>query len=233
MLNTAYEIMDEVLVRAGVTSTTTGLYTDTILRDWVAMAHRWGASRHKWPFTEGRVSTTYASSEENQYPEGWKPDSIRILTVGDKRFRKLNYLDYQQFREERPDDTARVFSDFGLTYFVNPNADVSGTTVLYGQYVPIDLDMTDSTATTIFSNRDEDGNEALVEEVLCYAKRREKKMDESAVHHQRAMELLDGIWKRITDEQYAYQTKDRGMFEYFDVLDGSFEDQFIRRDRFF
>lgn len=233
MLNTNYEIIDEVLVRAGVTSTATGLYTDTILRDWSNIAHRWASSYHKWPFTEGRVSTTYTATEETPFPEGWKPDSIRLLTIGGERLRKLTYADYQRFKEESPTGTDRVFTDYGLTLFVNTLSDVSGTAVLYGQYTPTRIDTTDDTATTVFSNRDEDGNEAIVEEMLSYAKKREKKLDEAAVHHNQALELLEGMWKRITDEQYAYHSKDRGMFEWFDVLEGADTDGLIHRDRWY
>ena len=235
MLNTAYDIIDEVLVRGNVSSTsvTGALYTDTILRDWVDTAHRWVAGYRKWPFTEGRVSTTYAATEETPYPEGWKPDSIRLLTVGGKRFRKLTFQDYQRYKEEQTTGQDPVFSDFGFTLFLNVNASVSGTMIVYGQYTPTSIDVTDNTATTVFSNRDEDGNEAMVEEMLSYAMKREKKMDEALTHHNRAVALLEGIWKRFTDEQFGYQTKDRGMFEYFDVLNGASQDDLIRRDRFY
>lgn len=234
-LKTTYEIMDEVLVRANVTTTaaTRGLYTDTILRDWVDQAHQWAAAYKKWPVTEGRISTTWTGTEINDYPEGWKPDSIRYMTVGGDRMQKLNFADYQMFRENTPDSEDRVFSDFGLSYYVNPNADVSGTTWFYGQYLPRAFDMTDETETTVFSNRLDEANEAIVEEILKYAKLREKKPDEASVHHQRAIEVLETLWKKIQDEQFGYQTKNRGMYEYFDVLEGELHDRLIRRDQWY
>jgi len=234
MLNTTYEILDEILVRAGTSSTTAtgGLYTDTILKSWVTTAHRWAASYKKWTFTEGRVSTTYVQ-EESGYPEGWRPDSIRYLTVGDKRFSKVAFEDYQRYKENSPNGQDRIFSDYGLTYYINPTASLSGTVVLYGQYTPAALDMTDNTALTVFSGREEDCNAAIVEEVLSYAKKREKKLDESAIHHKNATDLLEAVWKRLTDEQFGYHMKDRGMFEYIDVLAGGDFSDPIHRDRWY
>lgn len=235
MLNTAYDVIAEVLVRGNVstTSASDALYTDTVLRDWVDMAHRWAASFRKWPLTEGRQSTTWTGSEEVPYPEGYKPDSIRYLTVGGDRMQKVSFEDYQRYKEDFPTGTDRIYSDYASLLYLNVNADVSGSLTMYGQYVPAAIDVTDDTAKTVFSDREEDGNEAMVEEMLRYAKLREKKPDEAAIHHQRAVDLLEGIWKRFADEQFGYHTKDRGMFEYFDVLEGQKSDDFIRRDRFF
>src|SRR5687767_14236959 len=112
MLRTAYDVIDQVLVRAGTSSTATGLYTDAVLRDWVDDAHRWTAGYKKWPFTEGRVSTTYSGAEETNYPEGWRPDSIRLLQIGGKRYQKLNFEDYQIFKEEQSSNDDRVYTDF-------------------------------------------------------------------------------------------------------------------------
>lgn len=232
-LSTIYDILGEVVVRGNISTTTTssGLYTDTILKGWLDPAHRWAAAFHKWPFTEGRVSTTY-STEENPYPEGWKSDSIRLLQVGGKRYQKLNFYDYQAFREDSPDSDDRVFSDFGLTYFVNPNQ-ASGTTTVYGQYTPSAFDTTDNTATTVFSSNEPEANEAIVEEMLSYAKRREKNLNESQVHHNRAIEILESVWKRYGDEQFGYQTKNRGNFKRLNVMYGVLDDELLKRDQFY
>lgn len=230
------EIINDILVQLGV-STTVAFYTDTILEDWTDKAHKWAAGYKKWPFTEGRISTTYVADSATEvgfnYPEGWKPDSIRLLQVGGKRFKKTNFYKYQEFRENYSSDTEKIFSDNGNLYFINPNADVSGTTTLWGQYTPATLAETDNTITTVFSNAAEEGNEAIVEEVMSYAKKKEKKLAEAFKHHERATEILTEIWERIKDEQAMYQTvNDDGMFERFDVLRGSFQED-IKRDRWF
>ena len=228
MIENVGDFIDEVLVELSA-STTSGYYSDTIIKDWIKQGHSFATSYRKWPMTEGRVSTTYASTEEWSF-EGYKPDSFRIMTVGGKRLQKLNFEDYQIFKEERPDSNDRVFTDFGGLVYINPNIDASGTLVAYGQYNPV-LDTTDLTATTVFTNWDIEGNRAILHEMLSYAYFREREFNQSEVHHKRAIELLDGVYDRINKEQYAYQTKDRGMFERFDVLKGGMNEELIKRDQ--
>lgn len=235
MLNTLGDIQDEFLVRGNIT-TTSGFYTDTIINDWTRIAHDWAVAFHKWPFTEGRSSTTYSSATNDigdvalAYPEGWKADSIRLLQVGGKRLQKITLEDYQIFREEQSSSSDKVFSDFGLEYYINPKADVSGTVVALGQYTPA-IDVTDNSATTVFSLAGNEGNEAIVNEMLSYSNVKEKKANEATYFHQKAMEILEGIWKRYEGEQYGYQTKDRGMWKRIDIISGNPLTDF-KRDQF-
>ena len=241
MLNTQGDIKNDVLVQ-GQISTTIAFFTDTILNTWISKAHTWASARHKWPFTEGRVSTTYASlsTQEDGYlvgefPEGWKSDSIRLLTIDGKEVGKRNFYEFRTFLENNSSNNKRIFSDFGRRYFINPSIDLSGTVTVWGQYTPAPLDGTiaDATNYTVFSNNEEEGNEAIVEEVLSYVKKRESKLQESIAHHQRAVEILEEIWQRIKDEQYAYQTEDNdGMFKRIDVLGGALRDDLFKRDQF-
>lgn len=227
-LNNSVDIKDDIVRKLGV-ATTSAFYTDTILNGWIQEAGRWATAYKKWPFAEGRVSTTYSSVEEWSF-EGYKADSFRIVTVGGKLLTKINFEDYLIMREERPTADDRVFSDFNRTMFINPNADVSGTLIAYGHLNPVDIDMTGGT--TLFSNFDEEGNEAIVEEVLNYANVREKKLKEAQFHHQRAELILEGLWKRVQDEQFNYKTHNRGMFKRFDVLQGAEVSDLIKRDQF-
>lgn len=224
MLNTVNDIITEVLVRNNRT-TTDSFITDTYLQGWVKDASNWATSFHKWPFTEARdQSTTWSGTEEINYSTfnfKYRSDSIRQMQIGGKRMKKLNFEDYQIFREAEPTATDRVFSDYARVLFINPYADVSGSLAVFGQSMP-NLDTTDYTATTIFSTYDEEGNEAIVEKVSSYLKRREHLTQEAELHDQRASAKLEEIWKRIQDEQAMYQTHpDRGgMWERIDVLGG-------------
>jgi hypothetical protein len=239
MLNNLGDIETDVLVKMQ-TSTTIGFYTEAILDEWINIAYRWATGQKKWPFTEGRISTTYASLTTDdagelvgEYPEGWKHDSIRLLQIGGKRMQKLSFEDYMIYREEQSSGEDKVYTDFSGRYYVNPNADVSGTILAWGQYTPNILDTTDKSALTVFSNRDEDGNEAIVEEVLSYAKKREKNFTESLAHHQKAVAILELMWQRIAQEQFAYHTKDRGIFKRVDILAGAAHDEVFKRDQFY
>ena len=225
------DIKNEVLVRLG-TSTTMAFYTYTILTDWFTLAHKWATSYKKWPYTEGKESTTFASSsEEYAYPEGWRPDSIRLLQVGGKRLQKTNFEDYQIFREENSSSQDRVFSDYRDRYFINPNIDVGGTITVWGQYQPY-WDKTDEDFKTIFTNVDEDGNEAIIQRMLSFAMEKEKKAQESLNFLQKGMKLLDEMWKRIQDEKFGYHAKNRGIWADFDVIGGDLNDNLNNINQF-
>ena len=237
MITTVGEIKNEALQRHGVT-TTAAFYTDTIMDDFIKSAHRIATSFKKWPFTEGRVSTTFAAgtgTDSDEYIfEGYKSDSFRILTIGGKRHKKLNFEDYLIFREERPQSDSRVYSDYGRLVYINPNTDASGTMTAYGQFVPIDPDTTDPSSTTVFSESEAEGNEAIIELVLSFMNLRERKADKAKFHKENAATILDSIQGLIEDEGFNYQTdKTRGgMWERFDVVNGGLIDDIFNRNQF-
>lgn len=242
MLKTGGDILNAVIVRGNI-ATTSAYYSDAVLQANVQDAYMWAAAFKKWAFTEGRQATTFASlvtnaegDLEGSYPEGWRTDSIRFLIIGSKRVQKINFEDFRIFRENTPSGNDRIFADLGRLYFVNPQIDLSGTVTAYGQFTPIKLDLTDgisSTAETVFSNNEEEGNEAIVLEALSYCKMKEKKsVGEAEYLHKRAEAILNQIWNRVNGEQFAYQTKNRGMFERFDVLKGERYSDVIKRDQF-
>lgn len=234
MLNTFDDIKTEFLVRLHG-NTGFSWFTDTIINDWINQAHRFSAGYKKWPFTEGKVSTTYAADSNDVglgYPEGWKTDSIRILQVGGKRFQKVNIYDYLAYREDYSNGEDKIYSDYSRSYYVNPNADVSGSTVLWGQYIPAALDTTNVNATTVFSGAEEEGNYAIIELMMSYFAMRDDNSEQSEFHFKRAIGILDEIWKNIQSEQFGYHTKDRGMFKRINVLEGTRQDELLRRDQF-
>lgn len=253
------DIIKDFLARMNQSSTS-AFYTDDILTNWCSNANQWAAARYKWPMTEGRYSTTSASLGTNEdgfttltYPEGFRADSIRLLTIGGKRFDKKIFIKFQGFLQDNPADTSDIYSDFFRTIVINPNAkDLSGTVVAWGQVniPPLATDTVgsvtgtigpDPTALTIFSGTEEDGNEAIVQKMMAYAYMRErspvglqrgKLVSASALHDQNASGILDAIWKRIQDEQAMYQTtRSDSMFERFDVVGGVLEEDAFRRDQ--
>lgn len=232
MISTYNDISTDFIRKLGI-STTSAYYSDAIIGSWAQQATRFATSYKKWPHTEGRVSTTFASTEEWSF-EGYKADTFRLLQIDSKRLNKLNFEDYQIFREEDSSGSDRVYTDFGRLVFINPNIDLSGTLTAYGQYTPVDIDITDLTATTVFSGKDEEANEAIVQEMISYAKTREKKSTEAEFFHKRALAILDGLWQRIQDEGYGYQTHRTrgGMFKRINVIDSGVEDDKIKRDQF-
>ncbi len=230
-LQTFGDITKEIATRLSV-STTAAYYTDDIIKTFALAGYKRAVGYKKWPFTQGKETTTFTGSEEYSYPEAWKSNSIRLLQVGGKRLQKKNFEDYQIFREEEPSSGELIFANYGRRYFINPNINTSGTIVVWGQYVPA-LDASLPAATTPFTESEEAGNDAIVEIALSYAMTREKKESESILHLKKAQAILDEIWTNIKDEQFDNQSTNRGMFKRFDVLHGALEDELIKRDQFF
>lgn len=218
------EIKTEILVRSGK-DTTSAWTSEAFLNDWINQSHRWAAGYKPWPFTEGRTSTTYTSTEEWSF-EGYKADSFRLVQVGGSRLKKLNFNDYQLFKEENPTGNDRVFSDFGQLMFINPNLDLSGTLTAWGQFMPAYIPDGDGATAddldTVFSPMGDEGNEAIISDVLAKLANRDGKRDDALVHKKNAIDALLSLWKRIEDEQAMYQTSDErgGMFDRINVLWG-------------
>lgn len=235
MLNVG-DIITELLVRNNRT-TTDGFITDTTLRNWFTNANNYCTTFKKWPYSEVRdKSYAWTGAEEVDYSVftvDYKADAIRIMKIGENRLEKMNFEDYLTFREERPSATDRVFSDFGRVLFVNPYADVSGTMSVFGQYTA-KVDATDLTANTVFSPYDDEGNEAIIEKMTAYLKRREHLPDEAELHDGRADQKLTQLWEKVQSEQYKYKTgKDTdGMFSFFDVIEGGYRDDLYNTNQF-
>ena len=237
MIKTYSEIRTDVLDKAGI-NTTSAFYTQDMINNWIQQAHRWATSYKKWVHTEGRVTTTFtagsgAGSDEWNF-EGLKADSIRIMKIGDDVFEKINFEDYLIFRDEEPDGSDNVYTDFGRIVFINPNTEASGTLTVYAQYTPLDIDVTDESAETVFSNTEQEGNEAIVEKVLSFIKKRERKEAEAQTHEANAIRILESLKGVIDDEQYAYKTHDArgGMWKRVNILGGALQDELFNRDQF-
>lgn len=226
------DILTEVLVRNSI-STADGYITDSTLQGWLKDAAIYCASYKKWPFTEGRVTTTYVSNEEWNF-EGYKADSFRMMLIGGKRLTKLNFEDYLTFREESPTSNDRVYADYARVIYINPNMGISGSLVAYGQYLPV-LDVTDMTAQPIFSDWDDEGNEAIVQKMTEYLKIKLHMTQEAQYFASKADETLEKIYKRVLDEKYKEQTHSSGggMFKDFDVLQGRQGDGINNPNRFY
>ncbi len=250
-LNTNVDIISEVLVRLNASSTV-AFYTDTILNAWENNAYKFVAAYKKWPVTLYMDSSTLfgtnslnSTGDAYAYPSNFRSESIRWVkdsnpAPSQQMYDKVIFRDYNQYLTDFVGGKDRVFSDFGRTFFINPNI-ATGTIFVFGQIVPPTQDWTAPTA-TLFSGGDEEMNEAIVEEMLSYALTREKTptsfyrgkfVSAAMAQHQKATDLLDAAWAKYQDEEFAYQSKNREMFKRFSVERGALRDDILRRDQFY
>lgn len=239
-MTTGIGIITEFLVRNNRT-TTDSFITDSTLDMWLENAHQWAAAYHKWPFTEssGYLGTagseTYAYSNKDEI----KADSVRTLVVDNgggasayKRFQKTQFNEYLKYKEDYPAGTERIFTDYNRTIYINSVAGVSGSILAFYQARPAAI--TAASTTTVFTNWDDEGNEALVEKMTSYYKNREHLPDEAQLHDEKAKAVLEAVWQRVADEQAMYQSSptSAGQFAYIDVLRGRARDDWFKRDQF-
>jgi len=221
------------IVRMGIDTTSTFI-TETMIRNWLDMGHKWAASYKKWPMTEYMdISGTFTNGTiAYNYPNtNFKTDSIRGLAIGSMTaggatiFDKKIFTDFAKYMVDYPTGTDEIFSDYGRILYINPNC-TSGTIMSFGQLTPPTLGLVaSSTASTVFSNYDEEGDDAIIDKVCSYGFRRMKKFQEAIDFENRARMTLDELWKRIQDEQALYQTKDRPIWERFNVVKGENENE--------
>lgn len=237
-LSTSGDIQTEFLIRNNRTTTDTFI-TDVTLRAWEQEAHNYVTSYKKWPFTEGKFSTTYTGVTDEtgfavtDYPENWRTDSIRYATIGGKRYTKINFYKFQSFFEDNPASDMKYISDYARRIYINTIGNPGGSIYLWGQYTP-SFDASDLTATTVFSYVDEEGNDAIVEKMSAYLAAREHRDAEATEHDQKAQVKLDAMWKRWGENQFDYQTvPDDGQWKRFDVQRGAMRDDLFRRDRWY
>ena len=225
------QLQTEVFVR-GAVDTTSSFISEQMVRNWLEQAYIWAASYHKWPFTEymDKSGAFTSGTEQYSYPNtSFKTDSIRLMKIGSYLFDKKNFSDYLRYREDYSSGVSKIFSDFGRVLYVNPNC-ASGTIYTYGQLTPISFLSwmttygSEASASTVFNNYDLEGDDAIIEKVLSWVSKRKGDLEKAADYSERAKLLLDELWQRCKDEQFAYQTKDRNMFSDFDVLEGGQDD---------
>ena len=219
------DLQAEIFTR-GAIDTTSSFITETMVRKWLDQAHNWAAAYKKWPFTEYRdKSGAFVSGTETYaYPNvNFKTDSIRILQVGSNLFEKKNFSDYLQYREDESSGTDKIFSDFGRTLYINPNCS-SGTIYAYAQMTPISFLTwmttygSQASASSVFSSYDPEGDDAIIDKTLSWVYKRKQDLIKATDYENRAKLLLEELWKRIQEEQFAYQTKDRSMYEDFNII---------------
>lgn len=199
------------------------LFSETELARWLTSAKDEAVARHSWPMTEiKREITSVSGQEEYDYPTDLKSDSIRYLTVNDKRYQKLLFEDYLRYREDYSSGSKKFFSDRARIIYVNYLADDFGNSiVVYGQ-VEVTGSVDSATTTSVFTIAEPEGDEAIIKLAYSRALASEKMKNpaKARIERMEAFEILDDIWQRISEKQHTYQTEDRPMFKRMNVLEG-------------
>ena len=214
---TFLELQNELRTRLSASSNST-FWTTDMLKTWLNLANQWACAYKPWPFTEGaKYLSTVANQVYYDYPESFRSDSLTRLTVADSSgnpevYTKIRYNDFMKYRQDNPDGTDQLFTDYNKEYFINPIPTTDGLEiVVWGQQVPDQL--VNDGDTTPFASGNPEGEEAIIKRALMYAQQKAGRYDKAGIERDEATLVLKELWDTISKNQAGYQTKDRPFFK--------------------
>lgn len=160
------------------------LYTITRKETLIRAAHYKATSYKEWPDLVRAKTTQTTTDDYYDIPVEFRTDSIVRLEINGNKYEKKNYQD---------------FLDFKLDNAANLDTFVAGLVLdVYGCIQPEDF--TGNNSTTIFSNSDVTGNEAIVK--FAFAEAIKKSNPTLAIQEENeAKEILNNIWAKVMPRQ--------------------------------
>lgn len=213
-------LLDDLSIEAGDTFYDSA--TDYALIDrFINRSVKFIANMYLWQETQRAVKRDSENSEYYNYPENWKTDSIDRITVDGKSYKKIQFREYQQFKEDNPSSTKRVFSDFRNRYFISPAPTTEGdkNIKIWGHEIPDEL--SDAADEHPFS-----GQSLLEEAIHLYAlglalrKARGSFFTRGRELQAEALVLVQQAWDNQLSDQADYKSETAEMFEHTDFSDG-------------
>lgn len=201
-MQTYLEMRNELISRLGVATNSTKFPSSriqTLIKD----AHLWATALY--PFREltlqtnlattGISSTVMPGASEHSYPAAYRSNSIWMIFIGTNEYRKRNFDDLLRYALNNPASIKRRYADLGRKFYMFATPANGQTMKLYGQQQATQL--SGDGDKTIFSDANDDGNEAIVLKAEAVAKQKPDK-------EQQAVILLTKVFS---------DQKDKGQFD--------------------
>ncbi len=228
MLITRQDLENELIERAQIANNST-LIPSARATQLIQDANQWAGTLHFWPpLYRSRVFSSKPNTQSllydyYDYPSDALTGSASRLYIAGKKYDKkafqdfLDYVDNVLAGSVPPDPTKRYFAEYARQFFVYPAVTAPGTSdgILWCNIQP--LQISTPTSTTIFSLWNDSGNEAILKKALSVAMER---LDPgfADVQKREAVQLLDLIWKKITDEAQRSQRLNHPFFQVYDYF---------------
>lgn len=193
-MQTYGEMQTELTSRLGVASNSTKFppaRIQTLIKD----AHLWATALY--PFRELTVPKTTTGTGNNyyDYPPEYRANSIQFIYVNNLPYRKRAYQDFLEYVRLNPSGTKRRFADLNRLYFLHPVPAIGAVIDVYGQVQATQF--VNSGDKSIFSDANDDGNEAIILKAEAVAKGKPDKEQQAVI-----------ILTKIYSDQ-----KDKGQFD--------------------
>jgi len=216
-MNTLGEIRTRVKRELQLVSTST-IFTDATLNDYIWDAYIWTTSRHVFPkLLKAIATTTTAGAYYYDYPIEFRSETIVKIVIDGKNYEPKDFEDYLLFKENNPNQThTRIFASYGNQYFVEPTPTSTDLQIIaWGSIQPQrPVDANFDAAKTVFSDSEVEMNEGVMRkslsDLLGTKSKFENKSDKELV---KAQAIVDGGFAKIQQRRYIYQRKDAPFFK--------------------
>jgi hypothetical protein len=155
--------METELKQQLIASANSTLFPDSRITKVIQDSHRWATGM--FPFRalmRAKKTNSIANAEYYDIPDEFKTHGVIRLEIDGKEYNPKAYEDVLDYKNEYPNSKKRIFGQYANYFFPRPIPTSDGTDniLVWGAVQANKLES--STDTTIFSNRDISGNEAIV-----------------------------------------------------------------------
>ena len=171
------------------------LYTTARKEKLIQDAHLWATSYKEWVELVRAKTTTSTTDDYYDCPDEFRTDSIIRVVIDGNVYKKKNYEDFLDYLADN--------ADYLDSYVAGKVMDV------YGCIQPEQL--SGGTDTTIFSDSDETGNEAIVKKALSVALKKNNP-NLAVLEENEAKVILENIWRRQSQRQHRDERLNHPLF---------------------
>lgn len=211
------ELRASLKLRLSMTGVST-VFADATLNDFLWFSYLFAAGYKPWNKLNKLIKTLSISTDGTtvdyfyDYPIEFKTDSISRILVDGKRYHPKDFDDFLKHREENPSDTSKYFSSYGNQYFIFPTPTSTGLEILsWGQIQPPTWGS--DSDTTIFSDSEDELNEAVLLGAMSRAQNSVGKSSEGEKTQLQAEGILNNGWLRMVKRRQIYQKLDNPLFD--------------------
>lgn len=219
-MQTRSDMEVELLARLRVAGNST-VFTADRLTQLIANAYIWCTEQYVFhELVKAKITSTIINQQYYDYPIEFRTDSIVSVIVGGVAYLRKNFFDFLSFqRDSQISSGVYLYADYMRQFHIYPIPVASGSLdmTVYGA-VQADA-LTNPDTTTIFTDQNASGNEAIVEKAFSVAVSTSTATRYSAnladIHEKKAMSILTSIFKK----QNQQTQKDQKMMPMYDVPD--------------
>lgn len=224
-MKTRQQIRNKLRTNLSLVDTSTFL-TDSDLNTMINEAYIWVQDQKPWVSLEKARKTTTSEDEDNpgsinyyyDYPSEFKDNSVFRLLVGTKKYKKIDFEDFLDYKEANPNLTyasatkeQRRFAEYARQYFFHPVPTTEGIEIVVWGLIQAAV-LSEDTSKTIWSDAEESVNEAVYLKAYSYGLDKMGKKTDADKQEEKAKVAIDTSWERMIGRRQRDQRMDHPFF---------------------